>query len=217
MEATDTAVERRIRESPSSRLYRANMRPANVAVHLLRVPKAVLTGPIVPGHSFAAEFKALFATLAMRRKSSRITNLSDVAEADMVRCSIRKAYPPVDHHLGQIDPNQQLLDKVETYHVTVSGGTQARLLLSGGARVREQRSAAPQHGVHGNSMDRVRRRWAANTAHAIVNPVRRKKLTKKYFHSRGSFFKRYRMSLCKRSRYHSRRKQNIQKLARFPK
>ena len=77
MEATDTAVERRIRESPSSRLYRANMRPANVAVHLLRVPKAVLTGPIVPGHSFAAEFKALFATLAMRRKGSRITILSD--------------------------------------------------------------------------------------------------------------------------------------------
>lgn len=103
MEATDTAVERRIRESPSSRLYRANMRPANVAVHLLRVPKAVLTGPIVPGHSFAAEFKALFAILAMRRKGSRITILSDVAEADMVRCSIRKAYPPVDHHLGQMD------------------------------------------------------------------------------------------------------------------
>src|ERR1035437_6976254 len=129
------------------------MRPANVAVHLLRVPKAVLTGPIVPGHSFAAEFKALFATLAMRRKGSRITILSDVAEADMVRCSIRKAYPPpwITTLVQLTDsglPNQQLLDKVETYHVTVSGGTQARLLLSGGARVREQRSAAPALGLH---------------------------------------------------------------------
>ena len=73
--------------------YRSNIRPPQVVVNLLQRPKAILTTAVDLGRSFADDLKSVFKTLDMRRKGSRITLLSDIAEAELIQASVRGVYP----------------------------------------------------------------------------------------------------------------------------
>jgi hypothetical protein len=109
--------------------YRASIREPDVSVHLLGTPKAVLGTPPAPNRDFYPELKSLFQTLALRRKGSRITLLSDMGEADLILASTRGEYPEWMRNLKAavfgVLPNQQLLDKDQPYPVTVREGMEA--------------------------------------------------------------------------------------------
>ena len=104
--------------------YHASIRKPNIAVHLLRSPKAVLTSSVDSGRSFYGEMEDLVATLVMKRKGSRITLL-----ADMIRASVRKAHPVWMTTLGKatdsVMPNHQLTEKERAYPVEQREGMEA--------------------------------------------------------------------------------------------
>ena len=115
--------------------YQASIRSPNIAVHLLRSPKAVLTSPIEAGRSFYGDLKSMFQTLAMRRKGNRITLLADIAEADLIRASVRKAYPGwmtiLEKAVLSVMPNHRLLEREQTYPVEEREGMEAVGLPTG--------------------------------------------------------------------------------------
>ena len=77
----------------------------------------------------------MFQTLAMRRKGNRITLLADIAEADLIRASVRKAYPGwmtiLEKAVLSVMPNHQLLEREQTYPVEEREGMEAVGLPTG--------------------------------------------------------------------------------------
>ena len=67
--------------------------------------------------------------MALRRKGSRITLLSDFGEADLILASTRGQYPAwmttLQSAVFGVLPNQQLLNKDQLYPVTVREGMEA--------------------------------------------------------------------------------------------
>ena len=85
--------------------------------------------------------------MALRRKGSRITLLSDMGEADLILASTRRKYPEWMNTLQAavfgVMPNQQLLDKEQTYPVVEREGMEAVRLPP---RVSELREGQPLGG-----------------------------------------------------------------------
>jgi hypothetical protein len=101
--------------------YRANIRPPQVVVNLLQRPKTILTTAVDLGKSFADDLTAIFKTMDMRRKGSRIPLLSDIAEAELIQAGVRGAYPQwvstLEKSVASVLPNHQLVEKEQAYPV----------------------------------------------------------------------------------------------------